>query len=453
LDRNLTVLDLSLLGIGAIIGTGIFVLTGVAGEIAGPSLVFSFLLAGFVCFFSALSYAEFSSILPVAGSVYAYSYITMGEFIAWMIGWDLMLQYLFSASTVSVGWSGYFQSLLSGFNIHLPSYFTAAPFAKKDVITYFNLPAFLMVIFITFLLSRGTSKSKHVNNFFVFFKLFVILLFIVVGIFYVKPSNFKPFVPFGLNGIFYAAAIVFFAFIGFDTVAAAAEETKNPKRDLPRGILFSLLFCTILYILVSIITMGIVPLDILKQNVDHPISLVISLIGQNWIAFFIDLGAILGMISVMFAMIYGQTRIAMAMCRDGLLPNSLAKIDSKYQTPYRLTWLVGLIAAMIGAFVPLDKLAELVNIGTLFAFSFVSLAVIILRKTHPDLPRAFRCPFVPFVPLLSIFSCIFLMLQLKLLTWVAFLVWLLLGVIFYFSYSFKHSKLNKDKSDMKVLET
>lgn len=442
LKRDLSAWDLTLLGIGCIIGTGIFVLTGVGAMQAGPALVISFVLAAIACGLTAMAYAEFASIVPISGSVYTYSYVTLGEFIAWIIGWDLVLEYLFAAGTVAAGWSGYFQSLLAGFNLHLPTILTAAPGSEAGVTTYFNLPAFIIVLFITFLLSRGISQSKKANNVMVVIKLLVVLLFIGAGIWYVKPEQWHPFMPFGLDGIFNAAALVFFAYIGFDAVATAAEESRNPARDLPRGLFFSLGICTALYILVTLIVVGIVPLKLFASNLDHPVSLALQLAGLEWMAGLIDLGAILGMTTVILVLLYGQTRIFFSMSRDGLLPRVFSSVHPRFKTPYRMTWLLGLIAATIGAVVPLSRLAELVNIGTLSAFVLVSVGVIILRKRQPDLKRTYRCPGVPGVPIMAILSCLFLMSQLHLITWIAFVVWICIGVGVYFLYSKNHSLLN-----------
>jgi basic amino acid/polyamine antiporter, APA family len=443
LKRDLTAWDLTLLGIGAIIGTGIFVLTGTGALTAGPGLVLSFIIAGIACAFAALCYAEFASLVPASGSVYTYSYATLGEFVAWIIGWDLVLEYLFAVSAVSVGWSGYFQSLLAGFRIHLPEVLSAAPGAKEGVTTFFNLPAFLIVFVITMLLSRGITESKRANNIMVIIKLVVVLLFIAVGIGYVKPANWTPFMPFGYNGVFTAAALVFFAYVGFDAVAAAAEETRNPQKDLPKGLLWSLGICTVLYVVVTLIMTGIVPYMKFNHNLDHPVSLALQYAHQNWVAGIIDIGAIMGMTTVLLVMLYGQTRIFFAMSRDGLLPKMFSQVHPKYKTPFTSTWSLGLIAGLIGGLIRLDKLAELVNIGTLFAFTLVSIGVIVLRKTQPNLPRPFRVPGVPVVPLLAVAFCLFLMAQLKPITWIAFLLWITIGIVVYFVYSRKHSALNK----------
>ncbi len=434
--------DLILLGIGAIVGTGIFVLTGTGAVTAGPALTLSFIVAAMACCFAALCYAEFASTVPVAGSIYTYSYATLGEFVAWMIGWDLLLEYGLATSTVAVGWSGYFQSLMSGFGLVLPDALTAAPGARPGVDTLFNLPAFVIMILLTGMLSLGMRESARVNNVMVIIKTGVVLLFIAVGVGHVRPENWEPFMPYGMGGVMSAAALVFFAFIGFDAVTSAAEEVKNPKRDLPIGIIGSLVVCTILYVVVAAIMTGIVPhLDF--KGVDHPVSLALQVAGENWVAGFVDLAAILGMSTVILVMAYGQTRILFAMSRDGLLPAKLSKVHPKYGTPFFATWLVGIIFGLIAAVVPLNVLAELVNIGTLAAFTLVSIAVIVLRKKRPDLPRAFRCPGVPVIPGLAIVFCLVLMSFLSWHTWVAFGIWLAIGAAVYFGYARQRSLLNK----------
>ncbi|MED0585618.1 branched-chain amino acid transporter BcaP [Bacillus subtilis] len=442
LKRELGAFDLTLLGIGAIIGTGIFVLTGTGAVTAGPGLTISFVVAALACLFAALSYAEFASSVPVSGSVYTFTYATLGELLAFIIGWDLILEYMLAVSAVSVGWSGYFQSFLSGLGIHLPVALTAAPGSVKGVFTIFNLPAFVIVMAITYLLYLGIKESKRVNNIMVILKVLVVLLFIAVAAVYVKPHNWQPFMPMGFGGVFSAAALVFFAFIGFDAVSSAAEETKNPAKDLPKGIIFSLLVCTILYVTVSAIMTGVIPFAQFA-GVDHPVSLVLQSAGQNWVAGIIDIGAVLGMTTVMLVMLYGQTRVMFAMSRDGLVPGSLSKVHPKHKTPYVATWFFGTMSALLGSLVPLDELAKLVNIGTLSAFVLISVAVIVLRKKQPDLPRAFKCPGVPFIPGLAILFCLFLILNLGWVTIVRFLVWLLIGLVIYFLYSRKHSKLNQ----------
>ncbi|MBB5193162.1 APA family basic amino acid/polyamine antiporter [Silvimonas terrae] len=440
LKKALGSMDLVFMGIGAIIGTGIFVLTGTGALTAGPALTLSFVIAAIACGLSALAYAEFASTIPVSGSIYAYSYAALGEIVAWIIGWDLMLEYGLATSAVSVGWSGYFQSLLHGFGFDLPTALTAAPGALAGKTTLFNLPAFVIMMLITTLVSIGVSGFAKLNNIMVAIKIGIVLLFIAVGVGYVKPANWTPFMPFGFHGVFNAAALLFFAFIGFDAVSSAAEEVKNPKRDLPIGIIGSLSVCTILYVAVSAIMTGIVPFKQF-EGVDHPVSLALQYAGQNWVAGFIDLGAILGMTTVILVMMYGQTRVIFAMSRDGLLPEALARVHPRFATPFVTTWVVGIVFGIIGALIPLNVLAELINIGTLSAFALVSIAVIVLRKTRPDLHRAFRCPGVPVVPLLGVAFCLFLMSALQPITWKAFGIWILIGLVVYFGYARHHSRL------------
>ncbi|MHA7678918.1 amino acid permease [Cupriavidus sp. PET2-C1] len=441
LKKVLGPVDLILMGIGAIIGTGIFVLTGTGALTAGPALTVSFVIAALACGFAALCYAEFASAIPVSGSIYTYSYATLGEIVAWMIGWDLLLEYGLATSAVSVGWSGYFQSLIAGFGIHLPVMLTAAPGAVPGVQTLFNLPAAAIMLLITWVVSYGVRESARLNNVMVAIKIAVVLLFIGVGVWHVKPANWHPFAPFGLEGVFNAAALVFFAFIGFDAVTSAAEEVRNPRRDLPIGIIGSLAVCTVLYVTVAAIMTGIVPFAKFA-GIDHPVSLALQYAGENWVAGFVDLGAILGMTTVILVMTFGQTRIIFAMSRDGLLPERLSKVHPVHATPFFATWTVGSVFAFIAAFVPLNVLAELINIGTLSAFTLISVAVLVLRKTRPDLPRAFRCPGVPVVPLLSVGFCLFLMAHLQPLTWVAFLAWLAIGLAIYFLYARRNAVLH-----------
>ncbi|SDN88000.1 amino acid permease [Pseudomonas jinjuensis] len=441
LKKVLGPFDLVLIGIGAIVGTGIFVLTGTGALTAGPALTISFVIAALACAFAALCYAEFASSVPVAGSIYTYSYATLGELVAWIIGWDLMLEYGLASSAVSVGWSGYFQSLLSGFGIFLPAELTAAPGAVPGVETWINLPAFLIMIGLTAMLSFGIRESARINNLMVAIKIAVVLLFIVVGANHVQPANWQPFAPYGYSGIFSAAALVFFAFIGFDAVSSAAEEVKRPDRDLPIGIIGSLAACAILYVAVSMIMTGIVPYREFL-GVDHPVSLALQRANENWFAGFIDLGAILGMTTVILVMAYGQTRIIFAMSRDGLLPQRLASVHPSFGTPFFATWMVGIVFGLVAALVPLSVLAELINIGTLAAFCLIAVAVMVLRKNRPDLPRAFRCPAVPVVPLLAIGFCLTLMTFLQAATWIAFGGWLLIGLAVYFGYARKRSLLN-----------
>ena len=433
--------DLVLMGIGAIVGTGIFVLTGTGALTAGPALSLSFVVAAVACCFAALCYAEFASTVPVAGSIYTYSYATLGELAAWMIGWDLLLEYGLAAAAVSVGWSGYFQSLLSGFGITLPVALTAAPGALPGVTTFINLPALVIMLALTAMLGWGVRESARLNNIMVAIKVGVVLLFIIFGARHVQPANWQPYMPFGYHGMLSAAALVFFAFIGFDAVTSAAEEVKKPSRDLPIGIIGSLAVCAVLYVVVSAIMTGIVPYQKFL-GVDHPVSLALQYAGENWIAGFVDLGAILGMTTVILVMAFGQTRIIFAMSRDGLLPARLSTVHPRFQTPFFATWLVGIVFGLIAAVIPLNILAELINIGTLAAFTMVSIAVVVLRKRRPDLPRAFRCPGVPFVPALAVILCVGLMSFLSWVTWVAFSIWLVIGLVIYFGYARRRSLLH-----------
>ncbi|WP_114571343.1 amino acid permease [Exiguobacterium flavidum] len=440
LARNLGAIDLTFLGIGAIIGTGIFVLTGTGALTAGPGLIVSFILSAIACALAALAYAEFASTIPVSGSVYTYTYATMGEIFAWVIGWNLILEYGLASSAVAAGWSGYFQSLMAGFGLHLPTALTAAPGAVEGQSTFFNLPAFLIVAIITLLLSLGIKETKRVNNIMVVIKLAVVVLFIVVGVGYVEPTNWTPFTPFGWGGVFSGAAIVFFAYIGFDAVTSAAEEVRDPQKNLPRGIIGSLAVCTILYVIVAAIMTGIVPYQQFA-GVDHPVSLALQLAGQNWVAGFVDLGAILGITTVILVMTYGMVRLAFAISRDGMFPKVFSEIHPKYKTPFKATWMIGLTSATIAGFVPLNVIADLVNMGTLAAFVLISVAVLILRKTQPDLPRAFKCPGMPYVPIAAIASCLFLMFNLKIETWIAFFIWFAIGLVLYFAFARRNSNL------------
>lgn len=439
LNRSMGLLDLIFLGIGCVIGTGIFVITGVvAATSGGPAIMLSFVLAGIACALAAFCYAEFSSAVPVSGSVYTYTYATLGEIVAFLIGWDLILEYILAISAVATGWSAYFQSLIAGFGMQVPKLLASAPGMGEGGLV--NLPAVLIILFITALVSRGVKESITFNNIMVFIKLGVILLFIVTGISYVKPENWTPFAPFGLEGIVTSAATVFFAYIGFDVIATASEEVKNPKRNMPIGIVTSLLICTVLYISVSAVLTGMVSYTHL--NVADPVSFALRVVGQDSMAGIISVGAVAGITTVILALIYAQVRLSYAMSKDGLLPKMLAKVNSKFKTPFINTWITGFVAAGIAGFVDLTTLAHLVNMGTLAAFTLVSLAIIVLRKKHPDLKASFRVPFVPVLPAISALLCLYLALSLPLITWLSFVIWLMIGSIIYFSYSKKHSHLN-----------
>lgn len=445
LKKELGAFDLTMLGIGAIIGTGIFVLTGVvAAEHAGPALIISFLLSGLACVFAALCYAEFASTVPVSGSAYTYSYATFGELTAWILGWDLILEYGLASSAVASGWSGYFQGLLNGFGIILPTPLTSA--YNPAVGTYIDLPAIGIIFLMTLLLTIGVKKSARFNTLMVVIKLFVIAIFIGVGVFYVKPENWIPFMPFGFSGITTGAATVFFAYIGFDAVSTAAEEVKNPQRNMPIGIIASLTICTILYIVVSLILTGIVPYN--QLNVKNPVAFALQYIQQDWIAGFISIGAIAGITTVLLVMLYGQTRLFYSISRDGLLPKVLSTIHPKTQTPVHNSWITATMVAIFAGFIPLNELAELTNIGTLFAFIVVSIGIIVLRKKYPQLPRAFRVPLVPWIPILAVLFCGYLALQLPIITWIGFVIWLVIGLVVYFNYGYTNSKLHtKQKRD------
>jgi APA family basic amino acid/polyamine antiporter len=440
LKRTLNLLDLILLGVGCVIGTGIFVITGViAAESAGPAISLSFVLAGIACALAAFCYAEFSSSIPVSGSVYTYTYATLGELIAFLIGWDLMLEYVIALAAVAAGWSGYFQSLISGFGMHLPAVLSSAPGSGQGGIV--NLPAMIIILLITALVSKGVKESTRFNNVIVLLKIGIVLLFIFAGINYVKPENWTPFMPFGLEGVVTSAATVFFAYIGFDVIANASEEVKRPQRNMPIGIVASLAICTVLYVAVSLILTGMVPYT--ELNVADPVSFALKFVGQNSLAGIISVGAIVGITTVLLALLYAQIRLTYAMSRDGLLPKIFANVHPKFQTPFKNTWITGFIAAAIAGFVDLTTLAHLVNMGTLAAFTLISIAIIVLRKKQPDLKAAFRVPFVPVLPAISALLCLYLATSLPGITWISFVIWITIGAIVYLSYSQKHSHLNK----------
>ncbi|GKU82888.1 amino acid permease [Niallia sp. NCCP-28] len=440
LERTMGVWDLIFLGVGCVIGTGIFVVTGVvAADSAGPGIMLSFVLAGIACALAAFCYAEFSSAVPLSGSVYTYTYATLGELFAFLIGWDLMLEYVLAVSAVATGWSAYFQSLIAGFNIHLPAVISSAPGVGKGGMI--DLPAILIIMCITALVSKGIKESIKFNNIMVFVKLGVILLFIIVGVFYVKPDNWTPFMPFGFSGVITGAATVFFAYIGFDVIATASEEVKNPGKTMPIGIIGSLAICTTLYIAVSAVLTGMIPFT--ELNVGAPVALALESVGHNSIAGIISVGAVMGITTVILALIYAQVRLSFAMSRDGLLPKIMSSVNEKTKTPFKNTWLTGSIAACIAGFVDLTTLAHLVNMGTLAAFTLISIAIIVLRKKFPDLKGSFRVPFVPVLPIISALLCLGLAISLPGITWISFVIWLAIGTIIYFLYSKKHSNLNK----------
>ncbi|AMO34249.1 amino acid permease [Lysinibacillus sphaericus] len=440
LKKTLGAFDLLLLGVGAIVGTGIFILPGtVAATHAGPGIVFSFIIAAIVCAFAGMCYSEFASSVPVTGSAYTYGYIVFGEIVAWLVGWALLLEYGLAVAAVATGWSSYLNSLLAGFHIVLPQAISGA--FNPAAGTYINVPAIFIIFATAFLLTLGIKESTRFNSWMVFLKVAVILLFIGVGVFYVKPTNWEPFLPFGISGVFSGAALVFFAYLGFDAVSSAAEEVKNPQRNMPIGIIGSLLICTVLYVAVSMVLTGIVPYHAL--NVSDPVSYVMQLVHQDWIAGIISLGAVVGMMTVILVMSYGGTRLLYALGRDGLLPKSMAELSPKFKTPVKNTWIFALLVAFCAGFVPLSKLAELVNMGTLVAFTIVSIGVVYLRKNKNIPSGGFKVPFFPVLPILSFLLCLFLISQLSILTWIACGIWFIIGLIVYLAYGRKNSEMNK----------
>ncbi|MFG2193364.1 amino acid permease [Streptomyces sp. NPDC048639] len=464
LTRSLSALDLMVFGVGVIIGTGIFVLTGAAAkDQAGPATALAFVAAGIVCALAALCYAEFASTVPVAGSAYTFSYASIGELPAWIIGWDLVLEFALGTAVVAVGWSGYVRSLMDNAGWHLPDTLAGPSVAEGFG---FDLLAFLLVLVLTGILVLGTKLSARFTAIVVAIKVTVVLMVIIAGAFLIDSKNYDPFLPpsrpstggsgldaplvqimfgyeptdFGVQGIFTAAAVVFFAFIGFDVVATTAEETRNPQRDMPRGILGSLAICTVLYVAVTIVVTGMQKYT--QLSVDAPLADAFKAVGYPWFAGAISLGAAVGLTTVCMILLLGQTRVFFAMSRDGLLPRFFSKTHPQFATPYRSTILLGVIIAIIAGFTSIEELAELVNIGTLFAFVVVAIGVIVLRRTRPDLHRAFRTPWVPVVPILSVAASLWLMLNLPAETWVRFGGWMILGFIVYFLYGRAHSRMS-----------
>lgn len=423
---------------GVIIGAGVFILTGiVAATKAGPGIVFSFLLAGASCVCSALSYAELASSIGGCGSAYSYAYAGFGEFVAWVIGWDLLLEYGVSCPTVAIGWSGYVNTALKVLGLNLPNYIAKGPFEGGII----NLPSVFIIIILTLFLAIGVKQSSRFNNLIVFTKLAVIALFIIVALPHFKLNNWQPFLPFGWQGVINGAAVIFFAYIGFDALSTTAEEAIKPQRDLPIGILSSLAICTFIYILVSAILTGIAHYTTL--NVTSPISATLLQLNHPYVAGITAFGAILGLTTVILVMYYGFTRIFLAMARDGLLPHRLARIHPATKTPIRIIFLVGLFMIIIAGLLPMSQATELVNIGTLAAFTLVNASVIILRHSKPNLPRPFKLPFFPIIPIIGALLSFYLMLSLSYITWLRFVIWFSIGVIIYFSYSYRHSALNK----------
>ncbi len=437
LKRALGALDLTLLGIGAIVGAGIFVMTGVGARQAGPGLVASFVLAGVACAMAALCYAEFAAMIPVAGSAYSYAYATMGELVGWIIGWDLVLEYAVGAAAVAVGWSGYFRVILEGLGVHLPVALTHAPGTVPGAII--DLPALLIVLLVSAVLYVGISESARVNSIIVGVKLAAVAIVIAVGAFFVRPGNWAPFAPFGWPGISNAAAYIFFAYIGFDAVSTAAEEVVNPSRDLPRGILGSLFICTLLYIGVAAVLTGMVSFR--RIDPTAPLASAFVARGLNFVAGVISAGAVAGLTSVLLVLLLGQSRIFFAISRDGLLPKAFSRVHPRFRTPYLPTTITAIVVGVMAAMLPIQEIAELTNIGTLFAFCLVCLGVWILRYMNPGLRRPFRTPFVPTVPILGVVFCGYLMKRLPSLTWLRFFVWLAVGLVIYFAYGRFHSRV------------
>lgn len=460
LKRTLSSWSLIALGIGAIIGAGLFSITGgAAATNAGPAITISFVVAALGCLFAGLCYAEFASMLPVAGSAYTYSYATMGEFFAWIIGWDLVLEYAVGAAMVSISWSRYFNKFLQGFGVQIPESLLSGPWEGG----VFNLPAVVIVVLMSLLLIRGTKESARFNAFIVALKIIVVLIFIIVGWGYINYANYDPYVPvntgtfgeFGFSGIIRASAIVFFAYIGFDAVSTAAQEAKNPSKDMPIGILGSLVICTILYILFAHVMTGVANYtSFAGKDGIAPVAIAIEHMGKPgadgtiipdfpWLNKAIIVAILAGYSSVIMVLLMGQTRVFYSMSKDGLIPSVFSEVNSKYHTPAKSNLLFMVFVSLFAAFVPGSVVGEMTSIGTLFAFILVSIGVLVMRKTLPNAPRAFKTPFVPIVPILGIVTCLFMMVFLPLDTWIRLFVWLAIGMVIYFGYSIKHSKLQK----------
>jgi APA family basic amino acid/polyamine antiporter len=446
LKKNLKAKDIAAFGIGAVVGVGIFVATGTGAHLAGPAVIISFILAGIVAGLCALCYCELSTMFPVAGSTYSYSYIVFGEIVAMIIGWCLTAEYLVASSAVASGWSGTFVGILKSFGIILPKAFTASP-SQGGIV---DLPAILIIALITYILYYGMKESARVNNIIVGIKIAIIIIFVVLGVGHINTANYTPFAPFGFNGIFAATATIFFSFIGFDAISTAAEEAENPKRDIPLGLIACLIAVTLLYVSVAIVLTGMVPYsEIISENA---VPGALARVGINWGAALVGAGAILGMISTIMVVLYGQVRVFMVMSRDGLLPKLFSKVHPTHKTPHISTVITGTIAAIIAGFVPLDIIVEFLSTGTLLGFIAVSLAVIVLRKTMPDFKRIFKVPGAPFTPMISIICCFALLCNLKLITWIGFTVWLIIGLIVYFTYGRKHSVLQNEGTNSKDAE-
>jgi basic amino acid/polyamine antiporter, APA family len=455
-SRSLGALNLTAIGIGAIIGAGLFVLTGqVAAEFAGPSVFFSFLIAGIISIFAALCYAEFAALIPIAGSAYSYAYVTLGEFPAWILGWAMTTQYLLSPCTIAVGWSGYFSSLIGDFGLQIPAAFASAPFVH-DVQTgwhlsgsLMNLPAMIIVALMGLLVSTGVKAAASFNNVMVALKLSVVLLFIGCGIAFINVDNLVPFIPentgvfgqYGFSGILRGAGIMFFAFIGFDALSTLTQEAKNPQKDMPRGMLGSLGICTLVYLVFSLVLTGIVSYKLL--GVADPIALAVNVLGPKflWLRLFVKIAILAGLTSVIMVMLMGQARILCTMAHDGLLPKKMGKIQSNTHTPLFTTVLVTLVAILVSGLFPLTILGQIVSMGTLMTFGIVCFGVLILHYKEPNLHRPFKTPCMPWIPLFGTLACLAQMMLLPGVTWIQMIVWLVLGCIIYFSYGIKHSKI------------
>lgn len=466
LKKNLSALDLTVFGVGVVIGAGIFTLTGrAAAEVSGPAIVFSFVLAAICCALAALCYAEFASTVPVSGSAYTFSYASLGELLAWIIGWDLLLELMLGASVVAQGWSEYLVTLLEQFGIIWPA--ATAPGGVVD------LPAMLLIGALTVLIVVGIKESLRVNLVLVGLKLFIVLFVIVAGLFLVDVANYSPFIPasapiasesgldaplmqvvlgmepsaFGVAGIFSGAALVFFAYIGFDVVATTAEEAKNPQRDLPIGIIATLIICTVLYCAVALVITGMIRYD--KINPEAALAQAFADKGQAWMAVVISAGAVAGLTTVVLTLLIGASRVVFAMSRDRLLPSTLSRVHHKFRTPWLISVVLGVMGMLIAGLTPIGKLEEMVNIGTLAAFIMVSIGVIVLRRKRPDLQRGFRVPFVPVLPIVSALICLYLMINLSVLTWLRFAGWMALGVVLYFAYGYWFSKARREEKDQR----
>jgi APA family basic amino acid/polyamine antiporter len=475
LRRVLGPVQLTSLGVGAIIGAGIFVATGAAAHnVAGPALMLSYVVAGVTCIFAALCYAEFAAMVPVAGSAYTYAYATLGELFAWIIGWDLVLEYAVGSATVANGWSGYFQSVLAKFGLAFPAALAGPPIVYDTAVGHFvrtagvmNLPAILVVAVVTAVLVKGISESASFNATMVFVKLTAVLFVILTGVFYVNPDNWKPFAPFGLTGLSFfghtllgqvnaggqpvgmlaGAAIIFFAYIGFDSVSTHAEEAKNPRRDVPIGIIASLVICTVLYIAVVAVLTGMVKYD--KLSIDAGVSDAFKQAGLPWAEFIIAAAGVAGITSVLLVLMLSGPRVFLAMARDGMVPPGFfGDVHPRFRTPWKSTILIGVFVAVMTGFLPIDALLLLTNIGTLFAFVIVCAAVLIMRRTNPNAERPFRAPLYPAVPILGILACLMLMFSLPVENWYRLIVWMVIGLVIYFSYGHRHSRLRKREESL-----